>query len=163
MNLGENIYRLRTQRNMSQGDLADALEVSRQSISKWENNTSVPDLDKVVRLAQIFEITIDELITGRPAAPISTTSPPPTRTLIGIALLCCAVVSMVLFLLFGLHVWIGLITVPLGIVSAVCLAPNERFLRLTLICVGIILFAVTLFFAVAMIFSLYDFLMNGKL
>ena len=36
MNLGENIYRLRTEKNMSQGDLADALEVSRQSVSKWE-------------------------------------------------------------------------------------------------------------------------------
>ena len=35
MNLGENIYRFRTEKNMSQGDLADALEVSRQSVSKW--------------------------------------------------------------------------------------------------------------------------------
>ena len=40
MNLGETIYRLRTERNMSQGDLAEALEVSRQSISKWETGIS---------------------------------------------------------------------------------------------------------------------------
>lgn len=66
MNLGENIYRLRTEKNMSQGDLADALEVSRQSVSKWENNSAVPELDKVIRLSQIFEISIDELITGPP-------------------------------------------------------------------------------------------------
>ncbi len=64
MNLGENIYKLRTEKNMSQGDLADALEVSRQSVSKWENNSAVPELDKLIKMAQIFGVTIDELVTG---------------------------------------------------------------------------------------------------
>ena len=40
MNLGERIYLLRTQKGLSQGDLAEALEVSRQSISKWETGVS---------------------------------------------------------------------------------------------------------------------------
>ena len=65
MNLGESIYRLRTARNMSQGDLADALDVSRQSVSKWENNMAVPDLDRLVKLSELFGITLDELVTGR--------------------------------------------------------------------------------------------------
>lgn len=46
MTLGEKIYELRTQHNLSQGDLANELNVSRQSISKWENGNSTPDLDK---------------------------------------------------------------------------------------------------------------------
>lgn len=162
MNLGENIYRLRTEKNMSQGDLADALEVSRQSVSKWENNSAVPELDKVIRLSQIFEISIDELITGHPPSQTIQNTIPPTKTLIGIALLCCCVVSMVLFLLFALYIWIGLITLPLGIISAVCLAPNERFLRLTLICVGIVLFAVILFFAIVLIFNMYSMLLHTR-
>ena len=54
MNLGEKIYELRTARNLSQGDVADALEVSRQSVSKWENNSAVPDLDKIIKLAELF-------------------------------------------------------------------------------------------------------------
>lgn len=62
MNLGENIYRYRTKRNMSQGDLADALEVSRQSVSKWENNMAVPDLDKLIKMSRIFGITLDDLV-----------------------------------------------------------------------------------------------------
>lgn len=66
MNLGENLYRLRTQRNMSQGDVAEALEVSRQSVSKWENNSAVPELDKLVKLSELYGITLDELV-GRPA------------------------------------------------------------------------------------------------
>ena len=61
MNLGEHIYQYRTSKNMSQGDLADALEVSRQSVSKWENNTAVPELDKLLKLADIFEVSLDEL------------------------------------------------------------------------------------------------------
>ncbi len=64
MNLGERIYELRNEKNMSQGDLADKLDVSRQSVSKWENNTAVPDLDKLIKICDIFEISLDEL-TGR--------------------------------------------------------------------------------------------------
>ena len=64
MNLGEKIYELRTKKNLSQGDLADKLDVSRQSVSKWENNTAVPDLDKLIKLCDVFEISLDEL-TGR--------------------------------------------------------------------------------------------------
>ena len=65
MNLGENIYRLRTEKNMSQGDLADALEVSRQSVSKWENNSAVPELEKLVKMAELFEVSLDSLVTGQ--------------------------------------------------------------------------------------------------
>ncbi len=64
MNIGEKIYKLRTEKNLSQGDLADMLEVSRQSVSKWENDTAVPDLDKLIKLCDVFEISLDE-ITGR--------------------------------------------------------------------------------------------------
>ena len=62
MSLSENIYRLRTEKNMSQLDLADALEVSRQSVSKWETGTAVPELDKLIKLAELFEISLDELV-----------------------------------------------------------------------------------------------------
>ena len=69
MTLGERIYKLRTEKEMSQGDLADALEVSRQSISKWETNGSVPELDKLVKLSEIFGISLDELVTGKETEP----------------------------------------------------------------------------------------------
>ena len=49
MTLGQNICRLRTERGLSQGDLADALDVSRQSISKWETDASVPELEKLLQ------------------------------------------------------------------------------------------------------------------
>ncbi len=66
MKLGKNIYRYRTQRNMSQGDLASVLEVSRQSVSKWENSSATPDLDKLLKMAEIFEISLDTLVGNQP-------------------------------------------------------------------------------------------------
>ena len=62
MELNQRIYELRTQKGMSQGDLAEALDVSRQSISKWETGSSVPELDKLIKLSQLFGVTLDELI-----------------------------------------------------------------------------------------------------
>ena len=47
---------------MSQDDLAEKLEVSRQSVSKWETAQSTPDLDKIIKLANLFGVTVDELV-----------------------------------------------------------------------------------------------------
>lgn len=65
MTLNEKIYALRTMQNLSQGDLADLLDVSRQSVSKWETGTSVPDLDKLIKMSDIFHVTLDELVLDR--------------------------------------------------------------------------------------------------
>lgn len=64
MSLGERIYKLRTEKNLSQDALAEMLEVSRQSVSKWENNNTVPDLEKLLKLSEIFGISLDELMKG---------------------------------------------------------------------------------------------------
>ena len=64
MSLGTTISRLRAEKKLSQGDLSDALEVSRQSVSKWETDASVPELDKLIKLSQLFGVTLDELVTG---------------------------------------------------------------------------------------------------
>jgi transcriptional regulator with XRE-family HTH domain len=65
MNLGESIYKMRTQNSLSQAGLAEALGVSRQSISKWENNSAMPELDKLIRMTELFHVTLDELVFGR--------------------------------------------------------------------------------------------------
>ena len=67
MSLGETIYRLRTEKNLSQGDLAERLEVSRQSVSKWENDSAVPDLARLVKLSEVFGVSLDELVKGEKA------------------------------------------------------------------------------------------------
>ncbi len=64
-NLGERIYRLRSENNLSQGELAEKLDVSRQAVSKWENNVSIPELDKIAAISELFGVTTDVLIKGR--------------------------------------------------------------------------------------------------
>ena len=62
MPLSEKILSLRTRMGLSQEDLAEKLGVSRQSVSKWETGQSVPDLDKLIKLADLFQISVDELV-----------------------------------------------------------------------------------------------------
>lgn len=64
MSLGSNIYDLRSKAGLSQEELAEKLGVSRQSVSKWETDTSVPDVDKLIQLSKVFGITLDELVNG---------------------------------------------------------------------------------------------------
>jgi transcriptional regulator with XRE-family HTH domain len=64
MNLGERIYELRSRAGLSQGELADRLDVSRQAVSKWENNSAVPELDKLLKMSELFEISLDGLVKG---------------------------------------------------------------------------------------------------
>ena len=64
MLLGERLYELRTKNNMSQGALAERLDVSRQTVSKWENNLSVPETEKILQLSEIFSVSTDYILKG---------------------------------------------------------------------------------------------------
>ena len=64
MNLGERITALRKERNISQGELAKRLEVSRQAVSKWEQGLSSPDTNKQIQLARILDTEVEYLATG---------------------------------------------------------------------------------------------------
>ena len=63
--IGERIYDLRNRNNMSQGNLADKLDVSRQTISKWENNMCLPEAEKLLQLSEIFGVSTDYILKGR--------------------------------------------------------------------------------------------------
>ena len=64
MTLGENLQRLRKEKGLSQEDVARALFVSRQTISKWETDKAEPGVDNLKVLADLYEVTLDQL-TGR--------------------------------------------------------------------------------------------------
>ena len=70
MEFGNKLYELRKEKGLSQEELASRLEVTRQTVSKWELGDSTPDLDKLVLLAELFEISLDELVLGK--VPVTT-------------------------------------------------------------------------------------------
>ena len=65
MSIGERIIQLRKEQNLSQGQLASALDVSRQAVSKWENDLAIPDAMNLIGLADILDTDIEYLSTGR--------------------------------------------------------------------------------------------------
>lgn len=65
MTLGKKIFNLRTNQGWSQEQLAEKINVSRQAISKWESDQSLPDIDKIITLAQLFNISTDYLLTDQ--------------------------------------------------------------------------------------------------
>jgi len=121
MTLGQKINQLRLEQNLSQNDLADMLNVSRQSISKWETDGSVPDLDNLIKLSQIFHVTLDELVLNKmpdmavsaDSSTATTASLPDTseeqhvqgglsvRLLAGFALLICSAVGILICTILG--------------------------------------------------------------
>ncbi|MDX9692071.1 MAG: helix-turn-helix transcriptional regulator [Acholeplasmataceae bacterium] len=64
-NFNLNLKEMREKKNISQGDLAKLLNVSRQAISKFERGEKVPSIERAVEIAQALEITLDELIEFR--------------------------------------------------------------------------------------------------
>ena len=64
MNFNTNLQNLRKIHNLSQEQLAEKLDVSRQAVSKWENGTSYPEMDKLLILCDIFSLNMDELVKG---------------------------------------------------------------------------------------------------
>lgn len=65
MKFGNKLSKLRKEHNLSQEQLADKLEVSRQAVSKWESGQSYPDMDKIIILCKLFNCSIDELINDK--------------------------------------------------------------------------------------------------
>ena len=139
MSLHETIYTLRTQRGMSQLELAEALDVSRQSISKWETGAAVPELDKLVKLSDVFGITLDELVRGttqpgepekgkEPAAVVIERRGMETHRIIALAVLCAGFfLSVLLLVLTGPRTAL-LLGLPLMAAGALFLALPRRHL-----------------------------------
>lgn len=136
MSLGERICKLRSEKNMSQGDLAEALNVSRQSISKWETDSSVPELDKLIRLSEIFHVSLDELVLNKqskapeqPAPPVQTVyveKQPSGRKTVGTILCCFSALVWLLVTVLG-DFFAGLVlALPFLACGLICLLVPKR-------------------------------------
>ena len=158
MTLGEKIYKLRTEQNLSQGDLAEKLEVSRQSVSKWENGAATPDLDKIIKLAEVFEITIDDLVKGENVSlheekplemPMKKEIAFPPRKIIGTVLLSLAfIVTFICFVIGGIEGMLAgiLFSSPLTLSGIICFIFKKN---VGLWCAWVVFFAIDMFLRIA--------------
>jgi len=64
VNLGEQLQKLREEKKMSREELAGEMNVSRQAVYKWENNKGYPDIENLIKLSELYNVMLDELIKG---------------------------------------------------------------------------------------------------
>ncbi len=64
MNMANRIQYLRKTKGLSQEELADKVGVSRQAVSKWESEQSTPDIEKIISMSELFEVTTDYILKG---------------------------------------------------------------------------------------------------
>ena len=138
MNLGETIRRLRTEKGMTQEKLAATLEVSHQTISKWETNKAVPDLSNLIKLGELFAISMDTLLLGGqgrapeqalpgPAAcPKSQERPGGKQRTLGLVLLSLGGMVWLLAILLGIFLGGLILAIPFFACGAICLLFREN-------------------------------------
>lgn len=163
MSLGQNIYKLRTGKHLSQEDFASAMEVSRQSVSKWENDMAVPELEKLIKMAKLFEVSLDELVGNAASAPKPEPTPAPATApsltagdLISVVLLIFGILFP-MFALCTMHIFNSWILVIVGFYivpvlallgAAYCSQRNKLMLQVytgytVIICVVGVLFMIS--------------------
>jgi transcriptional regulator with XRE-family HTH domain len=64
MNIGQRIYKIRQQKNITQEQLAKDLAISRQAVSKWESGKAIPDIENLMYISSLYGVSLDELIKG---------------------------------------------------------------------------------------------------
>lgn len=80
----ENLVFLRKLHQMTQEDVADKVGVSRQALAKWESGETMPDLEKSRLLAQIFDVSLDDLASHEPSENFGLNLPPKGKHLFGV-------------------------------------------------------------------------------
>lgn len=137
MKIAEEICRLRSAAGMSQEELAARLEVSRQSVSKWETGASIPDVEKLIKMAELFGVTLDELVTGKRPEPVEMKPMMTPGKILALALeivaVLCVVVTIFLGPTLGIHTGGGLmLSAWFAILGAMAWDPGNEGLRVSL-------------------------------
>ncbi|MGN1371327.1 MAG: helix-turn-helix domain-containing protein [Candidatus Coprovivens sp.] len=96
--MGDMISTLRKEKGMTQSELAEKMKVTDKAVSKWERNLSCPDINSIPKLAQILDITIEELLNAKTKKNLTKTDEIIDLALIGIGLAMgiCLIVTSIL-------------------------------------------------------------------
>ncbi len=117
--VSDRIYELRKEKGLSQGEFANLLEVSRQSVSKWETSVSKPDIENLVKMSEIFGVSVDSIVNynyekeqlNRNPIPQSR---PANYRIFGMTL---TVIALIVFLIINSVVGVGLLLVAVFFIA----------------------------------------------
>ena len=128
IDIGSRIYSLRTKMGLSQQQLADRLGVSRQSVSKWETGTALPELDKLVAMSELFGVTLDEM-AGKVTTATEQSTPLSQMRVFGIVLMAVCLINVPLFAAFIPEriIWF-LVLPPMFVLALVWMFAKENLL-----------------------------------
>jgi len=141
MTIGERIAKCRKDKNLSQEYIAEMLDVSRQAVSKWENDQSEPDTGNLILLARLFGVSVEYLANGEEEKVkiVYVEKNIPVLKIIGIVLLglggLCSILGVLMSFMFAL----GIITIALGLLL-ILLKKEGLILGTIIITLGTILF-----------------------
>lgn len=143
MSFGENLQSLRKKHSVTQEELADELQVSRQTVSKWEQDACYPEMDKLIALCKRFSVTMDSLVQGKIEADAQETLPaPPAVSRVEydrrIKTFALAIASGVCLILLGVALLIGELALEEGYGFA--LSPLGTVLLIACIAVAVGIF-----------------------
>ena len=107
MNISEKLIQLRKSKSISQEELADNLEVSRQAISRWENGTSIPDANNILAISKLYNITADYLLNDDYTSDDDLPKVKETNTILSNNLTLIAIIAQAAFLNTAAQPWVG--------------------------------------------------------
>ncbi|WP_243660024.1 helix-turn-helix domain-containing protein [Miniphocaeibacter halophilus] len=99
--ISERLQNLRKERNYSQEELAEKLNISRQAISKWESGQGNPDIDNIIKLSEIYNISTDYILLGKDIKNNSSTNYPSSIQDVKKILLYCSISAIAIILTIG--------------------------------------------------------------
>lgn len=124
MTLGERIARFRKAKSLSQEELANILNISRQAVYKWESDQTTPELEKLTALSSIFEVSLDELVKGekpRTQEPSAQTEPKRDKHFsCGILFLACGILSTLILVLLSRSMAGAIAGIPFIVCAVLC-------------------------------------------
>lgn len=148
MDLGQRLKQFRTEKHLSQETVAFELNVSRQAVAKWENNTSKPSTANLMAICDLYGISLDELISNK-SDELSAEQTEPNKSKVKTAIVILSVVGVILLILSViLTVWTKRMSVPDNIIgyadapTAIFVASSPWYLYVLYVLVGIFILTI---------------------
>ena len=147
MTIGERIAKCRREKKFSQEYIAELLDVSRQAVSKWENNLTEPDTGNLIELARIFGVSVEYLANGEEAPPkvVYVEKNLQIFKILGIVLISLGVLSLLLGALMPFMIGNGIVTVAFGVLLML-MQKDGLILSCISLVIGAVLFLIQGFF-----------------